>query len=507
MNIGIIDLVTAEKSTGFYNNYIQPMLPSLMPQMVGVWSDRLGHNVWYYTYTGVEDLKNDLVKNLDIVFISTYTPGAYLAYAIANYYNKLGVITVLGGPHAKAYPEDAGKYFDWVVGLCDEALIGTILKEGKGIGTYISNDKNPNEFPSVKERWKYVEYTLQKMPRFMPPTIPMLSSVGCPFRCDFCVDSSVPYEQLDISQLRSDFKFLKSTGRNFVILWYDPNFGVKLADTLDVIEETDCNFTHMSELNLSMLTESVSERMGKAGFWGIGPGLESWTSYDSKASTSGFKSPTDKVYKIANQLEMVTKYIPHIQLNVMFGLDEDLRHGVSTAFSLTKKFLSIIPQVYVNFQTLTIFGENTKLAKQFKRQNRILAVPYNMLDGFRMTNVKLCCDLNEFYKYYSDLVRYSTSPVFFARRLYKTRTWQQKLLYMFRYFSNRVSVRAFAEPMTMLNDPFYKQFFDGEHIRPPAFFYEKLRYDLGDFIEFLPKNIELYFLSGVHDGYFKNSIY
>ena len=39
-------------------------------------------------------------------------------------------VTVLGGPHARCYPEDACKYFDYVLGFTDKQLLHR-LRRGK----------------------------------------------------------------------------------------------------------------------------------------------------------------------------------------------------------------------------------------------------------------------------------------------------------------------------------------------------------------------------------------
>ena len=39
-------------------------------------------------------------------------------------FRSRGAVTVLGGPHARCYPEDARRYFDYVLGFTDRAIIG-----------------------------------------------------------------------------------------------------------------------------------------------------------------------------------------------------------------------------------------------------------------------------------------------------------------------------------------------------------------------------------------------
>ena len=123
LKIGVIDIVSHKK----YSKILSSVLAGIMPQVICSWAEELGHEIHYSTIIGYENLPKDLNKDLDIVFISSYTMSAYLAYSISNYYRQLGKITILGGPHARAYSEDSCNYFDYVVGLVDKELIQTLI--------------------------------------------------------------------------------------------------------------------------------------------------------------------------------------------------------------------------------------------------------------------------------------------------------------------------------------------------------------------------------------------
>ena len=61
------------------------------------------------------------------MFTAATTQASALAYALARFYRARGATTVIGGPHAKGFPEDSVRFFDIVVKQSDEALIGDIL--------------------------------------------------------------------------------------------------------------------------------------------------------------------------------------------------------------------------------------------------------------------------------------------------------------------------------------------------------------------------------------------
>ena len=53
-------------------------------------------------------------RGYDLVGVTSYTSGATRAYEIAADCRKLGIPTIIGGPHASACPEEAAQPFDAV---------------------------------------------------------------------------------------------------------------------------------------------------------------------------------------------------------------------------------------------------------------------------------------------------------------------------------------------------------------------------------------------------------
>ena len=100
-----------------------------MPQVVAAWCEEEGHDVTFVCYTGLENLVDELPENVDLVFIGAFTEAAQTAYALSNLFRTRGAVTVLGGPHARCYPQDAQQYFDYVVGFTDKSVIHEILHD------------------------------------------------------------------------------------------------------------------------------------------------------------------------------------------------------------------------------------------------------------------------------------------------------------------------------------------------------------------------------------------
>src|ERR1041385_3301925 len=167
LRIGIIDLVCKSPSTSLWGKIMHANLASIMPQVVATWCEQEGHNVTMICYTGSENLTKELPKDVDLVFICSFTQAALLAYALSNFFRSKGAVTVLGGPHARCYPDDAVKYFDYVLGFTHKSTILRVLDncvpQGER-GTQLSARQQPSVLPGVEERWKFIEPTLKKAP-------------------------------------------------------------------------------------------------------------------------------------------------------------------------------------------------------------------------------------------------------------------------------------------------------------------------------------------------------
>jgi hypothetical protein len=99
-------------------------------KFVSAWCRQLGHRVHYTTYWGQRDPERLLPRDLDVVFIGTHTPTSLLAYALAKVFGRAGAITVIGGPHARCFPQDCLRFFDYVVLDCDKVLPTTFCAAG-----------------------------------------------------------------------------------------------------------------------------------------------------------------------------------------------------------------------------------------------------------------------------------------------------------------------------------------------------------------------------------------
>src|SRR3546814_2096887 len=131
----------------------------------------------------ISDWSSDVCSSdLDVLFIGAFPRSAQTAYALSNLGRRGGAVTVLGGPHARCYPQDAAKYFDYVLGFTDKPLIADLLSDParqRPLGVQLKAARQPAAMPNLRARWKFVEANLAKAP-FLK-IVPMIGSMGCPY--------------------------------------------------------------------------------------------------------------------------------------------------------------------------------------------------------------------------------------------------------------------------------------------------------------------------------------
>jgi hypothetical protein len=407
--IGILDLLTSRPVRSLYARIMVPNNASIMPQVVGVWAEELGCEVHYALYTGEGDPRLALPPDLDVLFVSSFTSAASIAYWVSRSFRERGVVTVLGGPHARAYPEDAARHFDYVVGLADRALIRDLLQgfARQADGVQLSAARQPDSLPGVRERWRFVQAVLARAKLFAG--VAMLGSVGCPYTCAFCTDSRIDYRALSYDQIREDLAFLRRQLRKPVVAWHDPNFAVRFDDYMDLLESAGPpgSVRFVCESSLSILTEARLDRLARSGCIGVIVGVETWYDFSRKAR-QGASRGSDKMQAVADHVAAITRRVPYVQSNFVLGLDQD---AGDEPFALTREFLDRVPATYPAFSLFTAFGRSAPLGEELRAKGRVIDVPFVFQDCASLHNVRLeNYDPAGFYARVGDLLLDAYAP-------------------------------------------------------------------------------------------------
>ncbi len=492
MRVGILDLLTDIPLTGplsrVYAAYLRKQFVSIGPQAVSVWCRRLGHDVAYATYYGQQDPRSLLPRDLDIVFIAAHTPCALLAYALAKAFRAERVLTVLGGPHAKSFPDDALRFFDIVVTDCDRALIGDILEGHVDPPAILSSGRPFAEIPTVAERRPEIEASAFICGRpGLTTVIPMLTSIGCPYSCDFCVDSNSKYVAFPDEQIREDLRYVSQHFPRALVAYHDPNFAVRFDETMDMIASVPEGRRngYIMESSLSILKESRLARLRETNCVYAAPGIESWTDYSNKAGTTG-KAGRGKMERIVDHLRLLAGVVPGIQANIIVGTETD--RG-DEPIELTKEFIRRVPEVWPAINIPTPFG-GTPLYEQYLAEGRVLrAMPfafyYNPYLAIRLKHYTALA----YYDHLIDIHETLASNAMLVRRL---RTGQRpaiRFIHSLRTYAVRQELGDLRRVRTMLaNDPQFRAFHEGDTETLPEFYHGGLRQRLGPYARLLGRS-------------------
>jgi len=465
-------------------------MASIMPQIIAAWAEQLGHTVRYLCYTGFEDLHAELAGECDLVFITSFTRTAQLAYAVSNYCRQRGAVTVLGGPHARCFPDDGRKHFDYVLGLTDKEMVRDLLADcapQRPLGVALSAARQPAELPGIAERWKFVAATLAKSP--VVKITPLIASLGCPYTCSFCIDSTIDFQPVPLEQVAGDLKFLLGKLKRPVVGWQDPNFGIRFDELMDTIEAAvpPGSIDYLAESSLALLTEPRLQRLKRLGFKALLPGIESWYDLGNKSKT-GRRTGTEKMAAVAEHVNLLLRYVPYVQANFVLGLDSD-RGG--EPFELTKQFLDRCPGVFPAYSLLTAFGEAAPLNLELQRAGRVLPFPFFFMDNNKSMNVRpLGYRWTEFYDHLIDLSKYSFSWRAIGRRLRAQGVGKASFMNLVRATSSEGfgRIKYHGQIRAMLDEnPAVRRFFEQETSELPEFYREAVRKKLGPWWQHLPE--------------------
>jgi radical SAM superfamily enzyme YgiQ (UPF0313 family) len=491
MRIGILELMSSEATRRWdhtaYHYLVIKQYASIMPQAISVWCRSLGHEVFYATYYGNKDPKQLLPKDLDIVFISTITKASALAYALAKLYRREKTLTVIGGPHAKQFPEDCLRFFDLVVGDCDKTLITEILRD-KPRGEIINSGRALNSIPGVEERMPEIRASnFVRGKPFPSSSIPLLTSTGCPNSCDFCIDWNNPYMLLSLDQLEADVRYIFQHFPRVTITLHDPNFAVKFEQVFDVLEKIPQKRRHnfVMETSLSTLKGPRLERLKKMGNFYVLPGIESWTGYANKIGAGSTIEPRQKLEKVIEQLNAVRPYVSGIQANFIFGLDADTGDD---PIELTREFADRIPFVVPNINIPVPFG-STPLYEKYLSEKRILTtMPFTFYyQPYLVYSLKNYSPVN-FYEKLIDLFSYLSSGRMLVKRLKDSPAPFPAGYNLVKALGNRQMVGRFRNLLNLMKtDKQFRAFHEHETEVLPEYYHHQFEYLLGPYASLITR--------------------
>ncbi len=362
-------------------------LPRLaMPLLGTILRDR-GHKVTVF----LEELipvREEIVREADIVMISTITSTALRAYQMAKKYRQMGKKVIMGGVHVSFLPEEAIEYCDFVLrGEADESIVELIdaIRDGGPYdhipGLTWRRDKEIIHNPPAK---KIVNMDNLPIPDFslipgLDPTkmsiYPMMTSRGCPHACIFCSVAPMFGRRYRFRSKELVLEELARIKKRQHVFFYDDNFTAHIPRTKVLLEEMikqGFKGTWSAQVRIDIYKDKeLLELMRKSKCFLVYVGIESVNPETLKSYKKGLT-----YQQILEGVEVLHKYGIRIHGMFVIGADTDTPESIQATLDFAREVRLDSAQ----FLVLTPIP-GSELYENWQREGRVFSTKWDLYDG------------------------------------------------------------------------------------------------------------------------------
>ncbi len=311
-------------------------------------------------------------RGVDLVGVTFTCCNAPLAYKIAREAKKHGLITVAGGTHTTAIPDEVLKHFDTVLtGEAEGGAWERLLLDAEG---GCLKKKYFNDSPPDLAELKPPRLDLLRSSQYLP-VYPVEATRGCPNHCSFCFNRYIHpvYRKRPIAHVVAEIKRADKNNIFFMDdnLTADPENAKELFRALAPLQKR-----LYFQMQLSAAEDEDLVRLAaKAGCRGVFTGLESINT----ASLDSVAKSFNHVERYKDQIATLDRNGIFVVGGLIFGLDAD----DPETFRQTLDFLnhSAICSVAVN---LMIPYPGTSYHHKAVAEGRLLDNNYLNYNGYRL---------------------------------------------------------------------------------------------------------------------------
>lgn len=301
-------------------------------------------------------------SRFDLVAISTSTLNSYRAYDIADEFRRRRVPVVLGGPHTFFHAEEAGEHCD-AVGVGEAETIWPRMLDDAVQGR-LEELYRAAQLPDLAGL-PLPRYDLMNLARYRPfRTHTVVSSRGCPFRCEFCSERFLLGESYRCRPVPEVIEEIRRCGSRSVFFG-DSNFGGQRSHAVELMEALIPLRVRWSALWPAYLCQDARfmDLAQRCGLLHLNIGLESI----NPETLASMNKAINKTQQYGEMLANLRRRGISYSLNFIFGWDGEPR----SVFDATLEFLREhkVPVAYFNVLTPV---RGTPFYERMKSEGRIL---------------------------------------------------------------------------------------------------------------------------------------
>jgi len=305
--------------------------------------------------------KLNLADQPDLVGITVNVDTSKRAYAIAQHYRQQGIKVILGGIHVSANPDEALAYADSVcIGEAEE-LWEQVLAD---VQTGALKKQYYHEQPTNLANTPIPKWSLIDKAKYLYTNV-VVTSRGCPFRCEFCYNScAYVHHKFRNRPLEQVIQEVKALGTKQV-MFIDDNFIGHISWTkefLRQIQPLHLKWHAAVSTNLVQHLDLLDE-MKDSGCASLFIGFET-INQASLTSVSKYQNNIESYEKLIREI-----HARGIMVNasLVFGFDDD----EPTVFEETLNWLVKNKIETMTAHILTPYP-GTKIFQRFQAENRII---------------------------------------------------------------------------------------------------------------------------------------
>lgn len=308
----------------------------------------------------------DFERRCDLVGITCTTVNAPRAYEIADEFRRRGVQVVLGGVHPTVLPQEAGRHADAVVVGEAEDVWADLLAdaERKRLQPVYSRPH-----PSLE---RYVPVKHRKRGRRVFDIVPVMTTRGCPYDCEFCSVHSVFGRRLRHYPVDHVLRAIADSGSRWVFFVDDNVVGdTTYARTL-FRELRSLKVRWIAQASISVASDlELLRLLADSGCLALFFGIESV----SQSEIPRFPKLRAGKQKLEDSIKRVRESGIAFHPSFVFGFDSDTR-GI---FADTLEFLDRNRVGTADLCVLTPYP-GTRIYERLKSEGRLITEDWRRYD-------------------------------------------------------------------------------------------------------------------------------